>query len=305
MNSINYLHRRLTYFKRLKIKKESINKILTHSSLHNKGVVNIHRTDPTNAGDFYCGPHHYFDQLRGKSLDIFDYKSPEDKIRNNWFDKITGNSLIIGGGGLLCRQGFKLQLRLFEQLGEKGKKTVLWGVGHNAKNTRHYGKISTYNINTDKFGLVGVRDYNMKEEWVPCVSCLHPVFDKKFDTENETGIIFHKKTLKNKRILSKFKDFPSIANNAEFEDIIKFIGHTETIISNSYHAMYWAMLMEKKVVVIPNSSKFFNFKYPPVISNFSTFKHDIGKAKSYSGILEECRQINLKFADKVFDYLDI
>ena len=51
--------------------------------------------------------------------------------------------------------------------------------------------------------------------------------------------------------------------------------------------------------------KFYNFKYQPVISSFSNFENDLKKVQSFSGILEDCRETNLKFSEKVFDYLNI
>lgn len=63
--------------KRNLIKRSVVQSILEKEQ-HNNDVVNIHRIDKKNIGDFYCAPHHYFDVLKGKSLDIFDYKS-EDK----------------------------------------------------------------------------------------------------------------------------------------------------------------------------------------------------------------------------------
>ena len=180
---------------------------------------------------------------------------------------------------------------------------VLWGLGHNEKNPKAFGKVTKYNIDTQKFGLVGVRDYDMKEEWVPCASCLHPILDTKSEVINEIGLIFHKKTLNNPKVLGKFKNYPSTSNTTSLEDIISFIAKTDTVVTDSYHAMYWSMLMNKKVVVFPNSSKFFTFKYQPVFSSIDTFKLDCKKAQNYSGILEECRDINLKFSEKAFDYL--
>lgn len=304
MSLSEFLLNKLFHFNRSARKKEVINRILKNPTHENIDVVNLHRYDPTNIGDFYCGVHHYFDELKDKHLDIFDYKKDE-AIRDNWFEKITKNSLIIGGGGLLNREGFNLQMELFEQLGDKGKKTVLWGLGHNAKEKSTYGKISKYNLDTSKFGLVGVRDYGMKEEWVPCVSCLHPIFDEKHDVKNEIGMIFHKKTLNDKSVLNKFKQFPSTSNNAVFEDVVKFIGETDKILTDSYHAMYWSLMLGKKVMVFPNSSKFYNFKYKPVISTFTNFEADLKKVQSYSGVLEDCRETNLKFANKAFDYLNV
>ncbi len=305
MKLFTYLHRKATYFERLKIKKESIHTILAHPVLGNKDVVNVHRLDPTNAGDFYCAPHHYFEVLKGKSLDIFDYKKEDKAVRENWSQSITDNALVIGGGGLLCLPAFSRQMKLFEKLKSRGKKTVIWGAGHNSINRLRFGNIKRYNVDTSSFGLVGVRDYSMKEEWVPCVSCLHPLFDEVRDEKRELGVIFHKKTLHNKTAVDTFRDIPSLANSAPFEEIVTFIKESRTIVTSSYHAMYWAILLGKKVVVFPSSSKFFDFKYPPVISHISRYQSDLKKAQSYSGVLEECRGINREFAGKVFDYLGL
>lgn len=305
MNLKDFFFNKITHFERASRKKEIIKRVLNHPIHENKNVINLHRYDPTNIGDFYCGPHHYFEPLKGKQLDIFDYKEENQEIRENWFNKTTQNSLIIGGGGLLNREGFELQMKLFEQLQAKGKKTVLWGLGHNAKSSNTFGKKINYSVDTSKFGLVGVRDYGRKEEWVPCVSCMHPIFNEKPEVKNEIGIIFHKKTLRDKAILKKFEAFPSTANNAVFEDVVKFIGETDTILTDSYHAMYWSLLLGKKVLAFPNSSKFFEFKYQPVISSFSNFENDLKKAQAYSGLLEECREKNIHFSEKVFDYLNV
>ena len=65
------------------------------------------------------------------------------------------------------------------------------------------------------------------------------------------------------------------------------------------------VLLGKKVLAVPTTSKFYDFKHKPVITTYNDFENDISKAVSYSGLLEECREINLKFADKTFNYLNI
>jgi len=304
MSISKFIKRNLSSFQRAKQKKFVIKSIL-ESDHENKNVVNIHRIDKGNVGDFYCAPHLYFDQLKNKQLDIFDFKSLDNTITNNWITKVTKNALIIGGGGLLNRGSFELQMKLFENLSQLSKKTVLWGVGHNEKNKSTFGNVMSYNIDTSKFGMVGVRDHSMGEEWVPCVSCMHSIFDQKFDESRETGIIFHKKTIKNKQLLNKLEKYPSTSNTTNLEDMITFIGTSQTVVTDSYHAMYWSMLLGKKVVAVPNSSKFYDFKYLPVYSSFETFEADLNKAQSYSGVLAECREVNLKFAHKVFNYLNL
>ncbi|RBA28048.1 polysaccharide pyruvyl transferase family protein [Flavobacterium tibetense] len=297
LNLINSLKRKWNRY--------DVTRKILNGNYFNESVVNIHRIDTKNIGDYYCAPHHYFERLRGKYLDIFDYKNENEKIRSNYIEDVCNKSIIVGGGGLLNRGGFEMQMKLFEKISEKGKKIVLWGVGHNEKSKENYGKVSKYNIDINKFGLVGTRDYSMPGEFVPCVSCLHPIFDQKFDTKKEVGIVFHKDTLKKENITKKYQNFATSSNTSNLEDLIEFIGESENIITDSYHTMYWAMLMEKKVITIPNSSKFFDFKYQPIISNFDDALNHLNKGETFSGLLEECREINMNFSEKVFNYLNL
>lgn len=285
-------------------KKRVIDRVLSMPQ-KNQDVINIHRHDHSNVGDYYCAPHLYFDELNEKFLDISDFRSINNKTANNWISKVSNNSLIIGGGGLLNLKHFEKQMKLFESLTSKGKKIVLWGLGHNAIDYTTFNSQKKYNIDVSKFGLVGTRDFSMHNDWVPCVSCLHTIFDRDFTETQEIGILFGKKSTKNKNLLNKLKAYPVSSNMTNLEEMVSFIGNTNTLVTDSYHAMYWAILLGKKVLAVPTTSKFFDFKYQPVISTFESFEEDIKKARSYSGVLQECREVNLKFADKVFDYLNL
>ncbi len=290
--------------KRSQRKRKVIGKILS-SEQKNDGVVNLHRLDTRNVGDLYCAPHHYFEELKNSSLDIFDYKSEDKKVLEKFENRMVSSSIILGGGGLLNRGGFVKQVKLVEALGAKGKKTVIWGAGHNEKSPSTYGKVTKYNVDVSNFGLAGTRDYKMPGEYVPCVSCLHPLFSESYNETDDIGIIFHKDTLRKPEITSKFKDFPTSSNTTDMNALINFIGSCNKIVTDSYHTMYWSMLMGKKVVVVPNSSKFFDFKYMPVISTFDDALNQFGKAEVYPDLLEECRTINMDFSKKVFDYLEL
>jgi hypothetical protein len=279
--------------------------VIKNSGLENNDIVNIYRIDKDNVGDFYCSPHLYFEELGKKKIDLLGYKNSDKRITNHWIREVSDNALVIGGGGLMDRNAFEKQLKLFEYLSEKKKRTVIWGAGHNSKYRNDFGKKINYNIDLKKFGLVGVRDYRYHENWVPCVSCMHPFFDKDYTEKQEIGIIYHKDSIKNKGLLKRLDHYPSTSNTSDLDDLISFIGKSNTIVTDSYHAMYWSFLLNKKVLVIPNSSKFYDFKYQPVITTFETFEIDIKKANSYTGILQECREINIKFADRVFDYLNL
>ena len=248
-----------------KIRKRKVLRSTLSRKQENLGVINLHRMDDRNAGDWYCAPHHYFKELKGTGLDIFDYKREDIEIKTNFVEKIAKNSLIIGGGGLLNRSGFALQMKTLEKLSSKGKKTILWGVGHNEKSHQTYGKVVHYSVDVQNFGLAGTRDYSMPGEYVPCVSCLHPLFDQSYKESQEYGVILHKDTLTKPKIVALFDKYPSTSNTKDIKAIIEFIGSSQKIVTDSYHAMYWSMLLGKKVVVIPNSSKFYDFKYKPII----------------------------------------
>lgn len=303
MEVLKFINRILSSPLRTLDKVSTLEKLLSKNQ-HHRNVINVHRADRKNAGDFYSAPYHYYEGL-GTALDIYGYKSSSEKDRNKWIKTISKNAVIAGGGGLLNRGSFSQQMQAFENLAAKNKKIVLWGVGHNSKKKSDFNNIDAYNIDIKKFGLAGTRDYSMPGEFVPCVSCKHEVFDKDYQVKDEVGIIFHKKTLKKKSVLETFSAYPSTSNTTNIEEIVQFIGSKEKIITDSYHAMYWAILLGKKVAVIPNSSKFFDFKYKPVFSSFENCLEDIHKANSYSGVLEECRELNDSFYLKVREYLEL
>ena len=265
----------------------------------NDGCVNIYRIDKNNTGDFYCAPYHYFDELNAVPVEILDYKNEKDPDFIKWLDAVKYNSVIIGGGGLFNRKAFKMPLHIFEKLGKKGKKTVIWGAGHNSPHKKDFKSGLPYNADLSGFGLVGLRDYSYKKNWVPCVSCMHPAFDASYDETREIGVILHRYHSRKKNLPAALQKFSRIDNSAGIDTLVRFIGNSHTIITDSYHAMYWAMLLEKKVLVIPNSSKFFDFKYNPVFTTFDKALDDLNKGQSYSGVLEECRSVNIDFRKKV------
>ncbi|NNK87633.1 MAG: hypothetical protein HKO90_05075, partial [Flavobacteriaceae bacterium] len=123
--------------------------------------------------------------------------------------------------------------------------------------------------------------------------------------EQEFGILMGKKSAKRPDLAKKLAKYPLSSNTTNLEEMISFIGKSHILVTDSYHAMYWGILMEKKVIAIPTTSKFFDFKYKVVISSYDSFEDDLKKPGFYTGVLEECRDINRKFADRVFDYLNL
>ncbi|MGQ8337729.1 polysaccharide pyruvyl transferase family protein [Sunxiuqinia sp. A32] len=286
----------------LSLERKYAQKVIQNCTIQNDSIINIHRINTQNSGDLKSAPYLYFNELNQyQKLDILNYQSYNFLNTISWTKKVTKNDIILGGGGLLDRPSFSHSIEMMNLLVKKGRKVALWGVGHNNPS---YKVSQLFYKQIQNFKLVGLRDYQIKgTEWVPCVSCMNSIFDQNFDTKQDIGIIEHEHI---KLSGNQLNGFPRIQNNSSFEQIISFIGSVEMLITNSYHAMYWAMLMKKKVVVIPNSSKMFSFKYKvPTSDDGADALRLLKKAPVYDELLDECRQINNKFSEKVFDYMNI
>jgi hypothetical protein len=86
-----------------------------------------------------------------------------------------------------------------------------------------------------------------------------------------------------------------------FEEIVRFLGGANTVVTNTYHGAYWATLLNKKVVVYkPWSSKFHTLKYTPTFANESNYREAIASATNRSpNFLAEARAINEDFIGRL------
>ena len=115
-----------------------------------------------------------------------------------------------------------------------------------------------------------------------------PQLEKEFPIRRRVGIIEH-------------QDFPinidgeKINHKLGIDIITEFIGSSEIIVTNTYHVAYWAMCMNKKVILYqPFSTKFNYFKHSPVIYS-GNLEEDISQTASYPNFLSESRKLNLDF----------
>ena len=170
--------------------------------------------------------------------------------------------VIIGGGGIIHLPSPDYNNGIFghlEELKNIGKYRVLWGAGHNVYFPVDYSGDKFPSIlddqamcaintlpNLSTFDLVGLRDTSYLlikgARRVPCVSCKSPLF-KKVETMPGIGIgaVLHEG--------SESTEFPQIyCEKSTFSEVTEFIRHFETIVTDSYHAMYWSELLNKKVI---------------------------------------------------------
>lgn len=270
-----------------------------------------------NIGDLKCCPLEFFDDFKGQSAeinnhDIYDYLEAfsDQKLAR----LLEGKIVIYGGGGLISFEKHDVHnnvLKALNMFAQNGGKVAIWGAGHNRiSNFKEWVEDNAPNFYPDffeNFALVGTRDLDTAYEWVPCVSCMHKAFDNDVPATHEYVVFLH--GAESDALREYFQDIPSLDNiqkenkdNADenFIETIKFLSSGETVITNSYHGLYWATLLGKKVIAIPNSSKFLSFKYPyRLCTDFKNWRKDTQDIPSYSSALEECRAINENFFEQV------
>lgn len=247
-------------------------------------IVEVHRKVDNNVGDAYCNPSRYFDLGNVSSEEVLHNKTD-----------LTNKTLVIGGGGLIHK---KFSQHIQDLINKSPQKTVIWGIGHNFSR-RYFNKASGdvyYPSWLKKCNLVGIRDYieGHYDTYLPCVSCMHPAFDKSYTTKHKTAYFLH--AYKTKFDLQT--DSPVLKNNEmDFNKVIEFLGSAETVVTDSYHGVYWAQLLGKNVHTVSWSVKFNHMKHPP---NFlESINTEIPKIKnSVDGFLEECRNYNKEFYQK-------
>ena len=212
----------------------------------------IHRLD-RNPGDFWSSPRHYFNFKSQRTVDIFD-KSNLQAIPN-------GSKCIVGGGGLF-KEIFTPYINI---LIKKKCQIVFWGLGERYEQNLDDGWIEEDNktrVHIKSFNpnlhLVSTRSLEPGIEWIPCASCNHIIFDRiKHQRQNSPKI----KILRHKRVPIPNKyGFEEATNDPlVLEDFIQFIIESSVLITNSYHASYWAYLLGVKTICVPFSSGHYRF----------------------------------------------
>lgn len=70
----------ISSIKRNQRKRMIIKSILSRPQ-KNTSVINIHRIDPLNVGDYFSAPHHYFKELKRKPLNLLEIKLQKSILR--------------------------------------------------------------------------------------------------------------------------------------------------------------------------------------------------------------------------------
>lgn len=251
-----------------------------------------------NAGDFYCNPGLFYDFSQNNKYNLIS-PIPKNKL------SIKNSIIIFGGGGIYTNSNIEILKKI-----DKSNILINWGSGLNfidkRKITEYYGHEITKPPFDKIFDLSGFRDFKIipmyksnqltNYRYLPCVSCKLDGLLKKYKIKRKIGLVEHMWLVP----LDEF-NYEKINMNLtkySIEEILKFIGESEYIITSSFHGMYWATLMNKKVIIYKCwSSKFYTFKYKPVIYS-GNLKKDLKKCKTYPKSLKECIRLNDCFYKK-------
>jgi hypothetical protein len=246
-------------------------------------ITSIFRSDRTNVGDWFCSPDRYFPELKGNRQDIIEIETAPT---------LDGH-IILGGGGLIAAT-FDASMTFLAAQRPRLSSLVAWGIGESLIVDRKGGFVSPYNgalpTYLQAFDLIGLRDFGTDFRWTPCVSCMLPQFDQPAAPTQD--IVFYE----HKRIPIPIDGHPRLTNAEEdIDSVLNFLASAETVITNSYHGAYWATLLGRRVLAIPNMSKMYRFKHAPVLCEAVEWRRYLGQAIAYPDALAECRQATINF----------
>lgn len=243
-------------------------------------IIFKHHLNTQNLGDRVCSPYDYFPVLSGgaRRMDLEEATPPSDVV-------IYGGGKIMGG--LARRMGVNDYL---------ARTRIAWGVStiQSSRFAPHYWM--AYQL----MSLIGTRDWgDDRFDWSPCVTCLSPEFDRPAVVQHEVVAYVHHWRIKDREI-SIPDDVPVMENiESDFASVVRFLASGEVVMSNSYHGVYWALLLGKKVICVPYSKKFYNYRFSPGYASGTSWYRDLGRARGHAETLDSCRAGAKAFAAKV------
>lgn len=248
----------------------------------------LHRADETNCGDWWSLPANYFSFPNHDNVfDISDVR--EDDEFYGW---------VIAGGGGLIGPAFPELPRI---VNSGNTRVIGWGLGNNMIDRKMEGFVSEFPEFPDyvrNFDMLGVRDDIPGYRWVPCASCMHPIFSESFEIKHEIVVFEHK------RIPMGISGVPVMTNACgDIITVVDFLASGNVVVTNSYHGAYWATLLGRKCIAVPFSSKFNRMRFSPALCHRNDWQVALDLCVSYPEALSECRLSNIKFYNDVMEYI--
>lgn len=217
-----------------------------------------HLRDTINIGDRSCSPFDYFNWDDASVSDVRNADTPAYDIG------IYGGGKIFGG--------------LSEYAGvtrPKGAINIAWGVG----TVQSFPFSLRYAKSRRLMDLIGSRDYgDTRYTYAPCPSCMAPTFEAPAAPKHE--VVFYAHGDKTAKMGIKIPShIPVLTNTCDnLDTALDFISSGATVISNSYHGVYWALLMGRKSLCVPFSGKFGKYRQAPHYATAKDWQDQIPNA---------------------------
>lgn len=273
-------------------------------------VVFLSRMGTRNVGDNLCSPYSYFKRRFPRARQVEFHLGEWERHRlllKVILSPILVRSkmLIIGGGGLLGQELFADDLKYWSSAPFCPK--VLWGPGHNSHNVvavdQEDPSIRDY-ARMEKFDKIGIRDWGVGYDWVPCASCMNQELSQ--STSESAGIVaaLNYETRSSKAFIRDLlattqEPVDIVFNDESPEKVIGKLRTAKAVVTNSYHGTYWATLLGKPVAVVGGGSKVRMFKHRPMFATVQDWTRRIEEAERHPHALEECRERSQEFCEEI------
>lgn len=273
-------------------------------------TIFVNRRSDGNAGDIASSPLQYFRKDFPRSFGVEVHLRSRLSNKRMQLLREHANAIIIGGGGLLLEPSFQHDVANW---GRASVPVILWGVGLNRHNPAgHQDSQIRYEDYYQLSGaaLIGIRDYGTGFNWVPCASCMHPLLaDGTADTDGgHTAILLHRDSRNDPdfldRVTRQADNFKLLYNDLPIDRIIGELRDARMVVTNSYHAAYWASLLGKPVVSIGGGIKMRTLKHAPTFASAENWAPAAKDAVVHPGALDECREANVAFKNRVKALVD-
>lgn len=244
-----------------------------------RNLVNLFHCDADNVGDQMCGPAQY---LWPTTFSNAPLRKGLGKNRQ---------AVIVGGG-----QIFEQLRHIAEERASQNNATKLlaWGVGLPIRGSRD----ERVHRVAAQYELFSTRNHDWSDilPFVPCASCLSPIFDRKMQPQHEIVVYKHRRKPGPEDVPSSIPQFSN--SMSSFVSAIEFIASGDTVVTSSYHGVYWAQLLGRRVVCLPYNHKFRTFEHTPCFAEAHTWKAALRRALRTHPLLEEYREKNRAFGKK-------
>lgn len=245
-------------------------------------IFNFFHSTADNVGDRMCGPAQYL--WPGKVRNRPFRSSPTRRLQ----------SVIVGGGQIYSDlESILAKIRT----NNPSAAIVGWGIGLPQRGSRDSDVLKTVR----QFSAFGTRNYDWRDEldFVPCASCLSPLFDLARAPAHEVVVYLHRKKPQPENIPP---GIPVLSNVMQSPSkVIDFIASGDTVVTSSYHGVYWAQLLGRRVVCIPYNEKFATLQHLPVMSTPQQWTNALRTAIRSEPLLDEYREINRAFSRKAME----